>query len=321
MHSTDLDGTRYRQATGRASPQLFIVGAPRAGTTTLYDMLRRHPDVFMSPRKEPGFFHLHGQRARWRGPGDRRAVADLGTYARLFAGARPGQLVGEASTVYLYSEVAAERIARCVPEARVIAILREPAERAHSNFMQHVMQGRERLRDLRRAADLAGTRLAAGWSPFWDYLGMGMYGRQLQRYYDALPREAILVLRFEDLTADLDGVMRRVCAFLGLRQLPLGQVPGGLNASGLPQHTGCNALLQQARRGVQFLPRCLQTPAQTTLEGWIRRNLRRVPLDPSTRADLADLYHQDTQEASRLSGEDLLAWYRDPREAEAVSTC
>lgn len=302
-----LDVGQFRRRLGPSLPRLFVVGAPRAGTTTLYHMLARHPAIRMAAKKEPGFFHLWGQGRPWRGPGDRPGIARLEAYGRLFRGGRE-QLVGEASTVYLYSPHAAERIAACVPEPRIIAVLRHPVDRAYSNYMQHVMQGREAVTDFAAAIRRAPERLAAGWSPFWDYCGMGLYGRQLARYYDALPRSAILVLDYDEVVGPPGPLLRRICAFLGLPRVALAPPPGGLNASGIPRSRAANALLQQVRRGAQYLPGALRPRAETWLEGLVRRNLRRVPLDPDLRARLGEAFWRDTEEAGRLSGLDVRKW-------------
>ena len=296
---------------GAQAPRLFVVGAPRAGTTTLYNLLSRHPDVHMAPKKEPGFFHLYGQGRPWSGPGDRAGVGRLERYARLFRGGEGARLVGEASTVYLYSPRAAERIARCVPDPRIIAILRHPVDRAFSNFMQHVMQGRERVGDFAEALGRARGRLAAGWSPFWDYAGMGLYGRQLRRYYDVLPASAMLVLDYDELVGDTDRTLRRICAFLGMRHVPLAAPAGGLNASGVPRHRAANAVLQQVRRGAQYLPRALRFRTEAWLERLVRQNLRRQPLAADLRARLAESFWRDSEEAGRLTGIDVRGWLPD----------
>lgn len=306
-----LDPDHYRRWVGAHGPRLFVVGAPRAGTTTLYNLLSRHPDVHMAARKEPGFFHLYGQRRPWRGPGDRPGVSRLERYARLFRGAEGLPVVGEASTVYLYSPHAAERIGRCVADPRIVAILRHPVDRAFSNFMQHVMQGRERVPDFAEALGCARSRLGAGWSPFWDYAGMGLYGRQLRRYYDVLPRSAILVLDYEDVVGNTDRALRRVCSFLGVRHVSLHVPPGGLNASGIPRRRATNAVLQQVRRGAQYLPRGLRFRTEAWLERLVRQNLRRQPLAADLRARLAESFWRDSEEAGRLAGIDVRKWLPD----------
>src|SRR6185369_6874288 len=113
----------------------FIIGgAPRSGTTWLYDLLARNPDVYMArpARPEPKFFLV-----------DELYEKGLGHYAHWFEGARPGQLAGEKSTNYLESPLAASRIRAALPGVRLIFILRDPVERAYSNYLWSRMNGLE----------------------------------------------------------------------------------------------------------------------------------------------------------------------------------
>src|ERR1700757_4481112 len=120
-------------ATVRKLPDFFIVGHPKSGTTALYEMLRSHPDIYMPDLKETLFF------ARELHPGLRPQDPQPDTleeYLQLFAPARPNQRAGEASPSYLRSREAAARIAAVQPDARIIAILREPASFLHSLHME-----------------------------------------------------------------------------------------------------------------------------------------------------------------------------------------
>src|SRR4051794_36115652 len=151
-------------ARGRV-PDFFIVGHAKSGTTALYEMLRRHPEIFMPAVKEPQFFARNPQGARngqapdgdvFARTGDRSESLD--EYLALFAAAAPWQRVGEASTFYLWSPTAAARIAAAQPHARIIAILREPASFLRSLHLQMLQNGTETERDLRRALELEGAR-------------------------------------------------------------------------------------------------------------------------------------------------------------------
>src|SRR5271166_1372233 len=138
---------------GGRIPDFFIVGHAKCGTTALYEMLRRHPRIFMPDSKEPMFFARNPDapplvpgRPSFEQTGRRRET--LEDYMSLFAPARPGQLAGEASTFYLWSAAAPARIARAQPQARIIAILREPASFLHSLHMQMLQNQAETETDL-----------------------------------------------------------------------------------------------------------------------------------------------------------------------------
>jgi hypothetical protein len=204
-------------------PEFFIVGHPKSGTTALYEMLRRHPQVFMPALKEPRFFagDMYSPADAPRGAGLPRTLEQ---YRALFADARPDQLAGEASPLYLSSRLAAGEIAAHVPDARVIAILREPASFLRSLHMQFVQSHIESTNDLRTALALEDARRAGEQIPRSSQLRPHVlfysdhvrYVDQLERYRAAFSPEQVLVLVYEDFRGDNEGAVRRVLSFLGL---------------------------------------------------------------------------------------------------------
>src|SRR5688572_7713518 len=127
-------------------PNFLIIGAAKAGTTSLYSYLNQHPQIFMSPVKEPNFFALEGEKLNFRGPGDaqvinRYSITQLESYRAHFKGITQETCIGEASTLYLDHPKAVERIQHYTPKARLITILRDPVERAFSNFLHAVRDG------------------------------------------------------------------------------------------------------------------------------------------------------------------------------------
>src|SRR5690242_16429130 len=131
----------------KALPNFFIVGAARAGTTSLHGYLSQHPEIFLTERKDSHFFTAH--HFPGTGPGDetvnRRVIHDEEQYLQLFASARGKKAIGEASPFYLCLPEAAERIARAVPEAKILMILREPVARTYSAYTLLARDGRETL--------------------------------------------------------------------------------------------------------------------------------------------------------------------------------
>ena len=208
----------------RSLPDFLIVGAQRSGTTALFSYLQRHPDVSGPPWKEVNFFDVHHHRGeRWyRG----HFVSSVG---RALARRRGVELVvGEASPSYLFHPLAAERAAALVPQARVIALLRDPVDRALSHYNHEVALGREPLsfEDALAAEDgrlegevermLADPRyFSFAW---WNhtYAARGRYAEQLEPWLRAFPAEQVLVLTTEELDADTQGAYDRVLDLVGL---------------------------------------------------------------------------------------------------------
>jgi hypothetical protein len=201
-------------------PEFFIVGHPKSGTTALYEMLRRHPGVYMPDLKEPRF--LAGDlRSRFQGAGgSERFPQTLEQYLALFAGARPEQRVGEASPSYLRSRTAAGAIAELQPDARIIAILREPASFLRSLHLELLQNHVETEKDLRKAIAAealapAGVGEQASVS-LLRYTDRVHYVEQLRRYRDVFPPEQVLVLIYDDFRRDNEGTVRTVQRFLGI---------------------------------------------------------------------------------------------------------
>ena len=200
-------------------PYFFIVGHSKCGTTALYEMLRRHPQICM-PLKEPRFFSPE-LRSRFVRLGPGALPVTLDEYLALFAKAGPQQLAGEASPQYLRSLTAASRIAEAQPQARIIAVFREPASFLRSFHLQAVHNHVETVTDFRRAMGLEEARRAGRRIPRLSQAPQALlysdhvrYTEQLRRYHDVFPREQVLVLIYDDLRNDNEGTVRRVLRFL-----------------------------------------------------------------------------------------------------------
>jgi len=202
------------------APDFFIVGHSKSGTTALYEMLRRHPQIYMPGNKEPWFFSSDTQ-PRFQSPMAGMPPETLEDYLSLFSDAEPGQRVGEASSSYLWSGVAAERIAEVQPAARIIAILREPASFLRSLHLQLVQDHVEWEKDLRKAISLEGPRREGKHVPrrshrpqLLQYSDYVRYVEQLRRYHAVFPREQVLVLIYDDFKRDNEATVRTVLRFL-----------------------------------------------------------------------------------------------------------
>jgi hypothetical protein len=201
---------------GPRVPDFIIGGAPRSGTTWLYHLLDRHPGVYMARpiKPEPKFFLV-----------DQLYALGVDHYARTwFANVPADAIAGEKSTDYLESRVAAERIARDLPRVKVVFILREPIDRAWSNYLWTKMNGLEtedfatalRLEEARERTLPERLRFARPYS----YVSRGLYADLLQPYFDLFPREQILVLKFDDIVAAPHTLAATLHRFLGLASRP-----------------------------------------------------------------------------------------------------
>jgi len=213
-----------------ALPDFLLLGAPKCGTSALHAALARHPGLFLSEPKEPKFFLTDGPPpTSGGGPGDvptwGEHVWRREDYEALFAPAPAGALRGESTTFYLYDRDAQRRIRALLPDARLVAVLRDPVERAHSNWAHLRAASLEPEADFLAALDDEPRRVAAGWAHFWHYTALGRYGEQVEHLYGLFPREQVLLLRYEDLSGSPRETADRVCRFLGVDEGVIEGVP------------------------------------------------------------------------------------------------
>jgi hypothetical protein len=297
-------------------PNFLVIGAAKSGTSALYNYLWQHPDIYMSPFKEPGFFVFEGQRPDFRGPGDwltnRLVVTDRVPYEALFDGVTTEKAIGEASAIYLYHSETPCRIQATIPHARLIAILRNPADRAFSAFQYTTRDGREPLTSFAEALAAETERVAANWAHIWHYRQFGFYYQQLQRYFDRFPREQLVVFTYDEFTADPKGVLKSLFHFLDVDPSFKPDLSLRYNVSGRARF----------KRLQQFLikPSPLKEPLKALLPVYTRRRLvnralelnvrgqEKAVLDPTDRCDLLEGYREDICQLETLIQKDLSHW-------------
>jgi hypothetical protein len=263
-------------------PDFFIVGHHKCGTTALYEMLKRHPQIFMSEIKEPRFF-ASDMRSRFQPARGHSLPETLEDYLTLFAGARADQRVGEATPSYLFSHTAAARIAEAQPAARSIAILREPASFLRSLHLQLLRSHVESEKDLRGAIALEQARREGRHVPrrshlpqLLDYSEHVRYVEQLRRYHAVFPAEQVLVLIYDDFRNDNAATIRAVLRFLevdeehALEPIQVKQTARTIRSQRLDDllysiSQGRSPLSRAARASVKaFTPRALRHDALRT---------------------------------------------------------
>jgi hypothetical protein len=198
------------------APSFFIVGAPKCGTTSLNDYLRQHPAIFIPERKELHHFGSDLQFAKTARPTREE-------YLARFSATQPGQIAGEASVWYLFSQLAAHEIHEFCPSAKIIIMLRNPADMMYSLHSQYLFESNEDLADF--AAALAaeedrsqGRRLPAD-SNYREgllYRRVARFAEQVGRYLQVFPREQVHIIDFDDFSRDTPRVFAEVLEFLGV---------------------------------------------------------------------------------------------------------
>ncbi len=311
-----------RERSQKRLPDFFVVGHAKSGTTALYEMLRRQPGIFMPDVKEPWFFvpELRSSRRRLENAKHPNTLED---YLALFAAAEPGQAVGEATSSYLLSETAAARIAELAPDARIVAILREPASFLRSLHLQFVQTHVETETDLRKALELEPLRREGKVIPPHStrpqallYSEHVRYAEQLRRYEAAFGREQMLVLIYDDFRADNEGTVRRVLDFLGVEELaPVQALEANPTVQArLPRvrelarslSVGREPGARRARRAIKALtPRALRRRALRATEQALM-STQVAPVDERLAAELRARYKGEVIAAGEFLDRDLV---------------
>lgn len=285
-------------------PTFLIIGAQKSGTTSLFLYLREHPQVYMSSLKEPDFFVNEGKPHT-----DRSLITTFEEYSALFADAKDETAVGEASPTYLHGETAPERIAHYLPHAQLIAILRNPADRAYSHWLHNSRNGRETL-DFQSALLAEDARMKNGLVDEFGYRHKGEYHRHLERFYRLFGRTQIRAYLYEDLKESPQAMVKDLFGFLGVKDTFQPRLERH-NVSGLPRGRA-GRLYDRARRN----PRVTKI-AKQILPGHLRHRLRqrllvRPELPAEFRAGLVEFYRDDIKRLEDLILRDLSSWRQEP---------
>lgn len=271
----------------RRLPNFLIIGAMRSGTTSLARYLGDHPEVFMTPGKEIHFF-------------DRNYERGVTWYMEHFRGVTNEAAIGEATQTYMFESSAIPRIARFIPGAKLIAILRNPVDRAYSHYWHNRARGREVL-SFPDAIAAEGERLVSGdrlSRPRYSYVARGRYLEQLLRTTRFFRREALHVVIFEDLRDEPWKTYQSVCRFLG--------VDDGIRVPivGRP----LNPFVRLRSIALRDAARKLPSWARNALGKVNARSDTYPPMDPVTRLKLAGMFREDNLRLMQWLGRDTTVW-------------
>jgi hypothetical protein len=311
-------------------PNFFIAGAPKSGTTSLYYYLNQHPDVYMSPLKETSYFSEEVRPENFAEalqPSTRRAmvsmrqyldsspleprfggiVTEWDDYCRLFAGAKDERAIGEATTCYLWSKTAAAGIAARIPDAKIIAILRDPADRAFSQYLHAIFDGLVHCSFAEHLEAAFAHRDDGKFSVFYPLLHSGLYSEQVSRFRQHFPAAQLGIWLYEDtkstpflrdvlkfLEVDPDFAVDRTKRYMGP------QIPRSLSVNAALQSLGIRKALRAA----------IPQPLRVRLRNLVYTKKSSIQMQPAERGMLVEYYREDTLKLEGLLQRDLSAWRR-----------
>jgi hypothetical protein len=310
-------------------PNFFLVGAAKAGTTSLYNYLAQHPQIFMSPVKEPNFLadevrkenfapEKQEQLERWEkafqeyllGPMSERfpsgPVSDWQDYLSLFRSSAGRPAVGEASPCYLWSKTAPRNIAARFPDAKIVMVLRNPVERAFAQHL-HTLSFSDAAISFREHIDAALRSTDPRIGELYPFLEFGLYGDQVERYRGLFPCERLRIFLYEEYQSDPLNLVRNVFEFLGVDETFVPDMSERHMTSRVPRWFGLNRLLRQS---------AIWQRSERFVSPQLRRIMRPAMFRPRTtmsintldRARLVDFYRDDIRKLSSLLGRNLSTW-------------
>ncbi len=292
-------------------PNFLIIGAAKAGTSSLYHYLNEHPQIYMSPVKEPRFFapelYTDYLKDPYRSGAKTHRSSPMSTeeYFALFKDASSEVAIGEASTEYLYVPKTPERIKAQLPDVKLITVLRDPAERAYSAFCYQVRDGCEQLTFEEALAQEEERRVKKKRWPGWHYKRVGFYYDQIKRYFDLFDRAQIRVYLYEDLQFDSGAVVQDACRFLNVEDTFTPDLTRR-NVSAIPKNMALQNLL------IKDNP--LKTIVKPFIPNGLRKsirsqNLKQKPaLSAEIRQKLIADYREDILNLQTLIQRDLSSW-------------
>lgn len=309
-------------------PNFFVVGAVKAGTTSLYHYLSQHPQVFLSPVKEPNYFSTDIDVASFSDSYLRNPLADLDSYFNqkplqkihaaffvrkphqyelLFNGATTQKAIGEFSTSYLFSSKAALNIYNYNPDAKIIAILRNPVERAFSHYLMALRYSFTTKRFMDAIKEDMKQK-EKGWGISELFIELGMYADQIKAYQDIFPASQIKILLHDDLKNNPENLLKDICLFLEIgphefifkEKHNVASVPKYKRLMGIMTDTGVKKKINK------FFPDSMKKHVKNLL--FTSSHLPKMA--QAEKLFLLDIYREDIQKTSQLINRDLSDWLR-----------
>ena len=303
-----------------AMPNFLIVGAAKAGTTSLHHYLKQHPDIFMPEEVKETFFFSGITRESFPGPGNNyygyRAVSILEDYVKLFKKVQAQKAIGEACVAYLYfHHVTIPRIIDALgKDVKIIISLRHPADRAFSNYLHHVRDGLDEL-PFAEAIKAEPWRKQNGWWWGFEYIAVGFYFNQVKAYFDAFSHKRVFIILYDDFALSPAETMKAIFKFLDVDETFVPDMSSKHNVSGIPKNKFLQTFLKRPHpvKSVirPFLPSKLRRRLVAQLRNHVSANLLRPSFPLETRRALIKTYREDIVKLQDLIGRDLSQWLEE----------
>lgn len=288
-------------------PNFIIVGAPKAGTTSLYHYLSDHPDVFMSNPKEVNFFsreEIVKQRLYYQ---DFKAK-DFESYEKLFSDVSSELAIGEGSVSYLFYPDTPNKIKIAIPDVKIIILLRDPVERAFSHYLMDYRMGLVDLSFEDIVYKRANHKMMSLY--YQQYVELGFYYEQVKRYLNLFGNEQVKIYLQEDLREDANAVVLDLYDFLKIDKSYTPDIDKEHNAFSMPKNKFIHKLYSS-----NFIRYIISAVFTNTLKEKVKdiffERKKKPVLEQSVRNDLRELYKNDIQNLEKIIDRNLSHWYKE----------
>ncbi len=311
-------------------PTFIVVGANKGGTTSIYHYLKQHPEVYLSPIKEPHFFSKDIDVEQFKKEfaqnklqdiekyvsGDMEQefhaafVRDASQYRRLFKNVHKEKAIGELSTSYLYSEVAAEEIKKMIPDCKIIICLRNPIERAYSHYRMNLWTGNSNEFDFYKALLEDYQHQPKVWGNAHLYTEIGMYYAQVKRYLDVFGRDNVKIIFSEDLKQSTARVIRELYAFIGVDPDYVPDTSTQYNEVYTPKYKNLTWFLNKS--GIRPIMKRISPKflKKAFIRLFYKGKSDKGQMSPEARNFLMEKLSPDVQALSALLQKDLTGWLK-----------
>lgn len=295
-------------------PNFIIFGVGKAGTSSLHNYLGQHPAIFMSPEKEPNYFLYsdlddESQLPSWH----KQSIIDLDAYERLFSTVHNETAIGESSISYFADEAAGKRIRGMIPDCKLIAVLRQPVDRAYSAYLMWHRDGFDPAPTFEEALELDEVKEGSSLRPPTPYRGLMAYTNKLAAYHKIFPKEQIKILLYDDLNDSPKTFFQQIFKFLEVDATFEPDLTRRENTAGVHSSRFIAALLGR--------PNPIRYLTRTFLPDNLRSRLRRralqhslkppPQLSPQLRSTLTKQCEGEILALQDLIGRDLSHWLHE----------
>ena len=301
-------------------PNFLIIGAAKSGTSSLYAYLKQHPQIYLCPTKETNFFAFEGEEINF--PGLRKNEStksyqagfktDLESYQQQFQPKAGETAIGETCPSYLYIPKAAERIKYYIPNVKLIVILRDPIQRAHSNFLHHIRDRVEYYENFVQALEAEEWRIQKGWWWGFHYKKVGLYYEQLKRYFDLFDGNNIRVYLYEDFKINPLLILENIFQFLGVDDTFIPDVSAKYNATAISKNRTLDALIKESSPVKSIYQLLVPNKLRKKLTAQLT-NLNpaiKPQISPELRQEMIPLFHENILKLQHLIQKDLSGWLK-----------